>query len=67
MSKDAEIQGVSTCPRCGGHFACGMQAGHAKCWCADLPHLLPPDPGTGGCYCPECLHELLALPGEQPR
>lgn len=36
-----------------------MQAG-AACWCAVLPALtFPPDAGKG-CYCPDCLKQMLA-------
>ncbi|MCC7310537.1 MAG: cysteine-rich CWC family protein [Sulfuritalea sp.] len=53
----------SVCPRCGERFACGMLAGAARCWCADLPPLCaPPDPAAG-CFCPGCMRALLAAPG----
>jgi hypothetical protein len=40
---------ASVCTRCGAVFRCGMVAGDAHCWCADLPALqqLPvPLPGN---------------------
>lgn len=58
------------CPRCGGRFTCGMEAGAARCWCAELPRLVavPAEDAVGGCYCPACLEALLAgLGGETPR
>ncbi len=64
MSEPQSIPGNTVsgnvCPRCGATFTCGMQAGHATCWCAGLPHLPPPDPATPGCYCPDCLKILIA-------
>lgn len=51
----------AVCPRCGRRFRCGMKAGDAKCWCVEAPQGLPvPAPGTAGCYCPECLREVIA-------
>ena len=51
----------SVCPRCGRSFRCGMKAGDKACRCADAPHGLPvPAPGTAGCYCPDCLREVIA-------
>lgn len=44
---------VKTCGRCGSTFACALRAD--GCWCASLPHVLPPDPGGGDCLCPSCL------------
>ena len=48
----------ATCPRCGAPFVCGLQAGLERCWCADLPATLSPDPAATGCYCRECLTAL---------
>jgi hypothetical protein len=44
------------CARCGAPFECGMQAGLAECWCAQLPPIAPPD-AAASCYCPRCLAE----------
>ncbi|MDX9741185.1 MAG: cysteine-rich CWC family protein [Gammaproteobacteria bacterium] len=46
--------GEKVCPGCGASFVCGMEAGHAQCWCADLPPQ-PVDPAVSGCLCPACL------------
>jgi hypothetical protein len=43
----------SRCARCGKPFTCGMVAGAAKCWCAELP-AVEPVPGEG-CLCRDCL------------
>ena len=61
----------SVCPRCGAGFRCGMVAGDAACWCADLPLLaelpvrLPGNTGVAeklplaaSCFCPACLQSL---------
>lgn len=45
------------CARCGATFECGMTAGAARCWCADVPRV-PIDPTLAGCLCPRCLREL---------
>ncbi|MBI4984534.1 MAG: cysteine-rich CWC family protein [Rhodocyclales bacterium] len=58
MNRGSEFQGGSTCPRCGAKFVCGLLAGAKKCWCAELPHLPPPDPERKACYCPACLKAL---------
>ncbi|HSO05782.1 MAG TPA: cysteine-rich CWC family protein [Pelomicrobium sp.] len=51
-----------TCARCGASFVCGLEAGHAACWCAvDFPATLPvPDENTG-CLCPACLRAAIAM------
>lgn len=58
---------MSTCPRCGTTFACGMVEGGLSgvtaqaCWCMQGP---PPAPGKStapatitatACFCPACL------------
>ncbi|MBI5923123.1 MAG: cysteine-rich CWC family protein [Betaproteobacteria bacterium] len=59
--KGGRLQSNSSniCPRCGKAFTCGMNAGQASCWCAELPPLAIPESGSG-CYCPECLRQLVA-------
>jgi hypothetical protein len=47
------------CPRCGAAFVCGIAAGESRCWCADLPAILPPNPAAS-CYCPACLKFLIS-------
>lgn len=49
------------CARCGATFACGMNAGAARCWCADRPRV-PIDPTLAGCLCPRCLSALAPTP-----
>jgi Cysteine-rich CWC len=48
------------CSACGARFECGMQAGKEKCWCAELPAVMPMSDVAGGCYCPACLRERIA-------
>ncbi len=55
---------MSECARCGKSFQCSMaDVGTPEaCWCTTLP-LLPADlvgRDAAGCYCPDCLHALLA-------
>jgi hypothetical protein len=56
---DGDGNQEQACAGCGRAFTCGMQAGMAHCWCADLPALrTPPESGTG-CFCPDCLKKML--------
>jgi ribosomal protein L34E len=48
------------CARCTAPFSCGMQD-QQPCWCATLPPFMPAPPAGGGCYCPQCLNEMLVL------
>ncbi len=58
MTATEELErGQAACGRCGTVFACGMLAGEERCWCADLPPLVPV-PGRG-CLCRQCLEEEL--------
>lgn len=46
-----------TCAGCGAMFECGRGPGEARCWCADLPQVMPvPDLGAP-CLCPACLEK----------
>src|SRR5512145_716097 len=45
------------CARCAATFECGMKAGVAHCWCADVPPAAI-DAALAGCLCPRCLREL---------
>jgi uncharacterized protein (TIGR00290 family) len=49
------------CAKCGAIFECGMRAGVAHCWCAELPPVVI-DASLAGCLCPRCLR---ALAGER--
>ena len=60
MQDETKEQGGTACPGCGRVFVCGMLAGQAHCWCAELPPLPVPRPQEAGCYCPECLRRLQA-------
>lgn len=55
--------GERTCPRCGARFVCGMEAGEKRCWCAELPAIVPSDPARAGCLCPACLRAIALPPG----
>lgn len=45
------------CPRCNSTFSCGANTG--KCWCCELPNIMPLDDTATSCYCPKCLTELI--------
>jgi len=53
------------CARCGATFGCGMRAGVERCWCAELPPLVP-DGALAGCVCPRCLRESIAARRPRP-
>ena len=49
----------SRCARCGAPFHCGA-GGQEPCWCASLPQVLPVPYDGAGCYCPQCLEQVIA-------
>ena len=53
------------CPRCGGGFECGMQAGHCACFGIRLPERLRAELAErySGCLCLPCLRELIEAHG----
>lgn len=53
-----EIARVKTCPECRVGFFCGPRADTGRCWCDELPALIPPLPGAD-CLCPDCLKAKL--------
>lgn len=59
----------ATCPRCGGGFECGANAGHCACFGIHLNDrlrsvLAERYPGT--CLCLRCLRELIDADAAQP-
>lgn len=58
---------MSQCVRCQAEFSCAMVDGApdgAPCWCTALPAMLPvPEAGAAGCYCPQCLQQVIAEQG----
>ncbi|MBI4989700.1 MAG: cysteine-rich CWC family protein [Rhodocyclales bacterium] len=54
------------CPGCGRAFICGMNAGWARCWCAELPPLPTQPEADKGCYCADCLKKRLAAEPVKP-
>lgn len=52
----------ATCPRCGGSFACGAQAGHCDCFGLRLSDALRAELAArySGCLCLSCLRVLAA-------
>lgn len=58
---------MSSCPRCGVTFECGMADADAgePCWCTRLPTLRlsekrpDKDDTNSKCFCPDCLRALV--------
>lgn len=46
------------CVRCGAEFSCGKSLGAKRCWCEDLPPVMPVT--DEGCLCPDCLKKEIA-------
>lgn len=59
----------TSCPRCGGGFECGANAGHCDCFGIRLTERLRAELGArypDRCLCLRCLRELMAADGEPP-
>jgi len=53
---------AATCPRCGGGFECGVNAGHCACFGMRLNDALRVELAErypGACLCLRCLRELI--------
>lgn len=48
----------SVCIRCGAEFSCGKSEGASRCWCEDLPQVMPVT--DEGCLCPGCLKQEIS-------
>ena len=53
------MTGTKSCQRCGTTFTCDIARGEKRCWCFDLPNVLPVDPKKD-CLCPDCLKKEIA-------
>jgi uncharacterized protein len=53
------------CVRCGKEFSCGRKAGLKRCWCEDLPPVLPVVEGKD-CLCPDCLRAISSASSKGP-
>ena len=51
-------KGARLCPQCGAGFVCGIAAGGERCWCFDLPAVMPVRADTA-CLCPACLMKAI--------
>src|SRR5437660_7625126 len=58
LSKDAAMQTVKRCPRCAAEFLCDAAAETERCWCAELPPIMPMT--DEGCLCRKCLQKEIA-------
>jgi len=49
------------CASCGQGFLCGAELREGTCWCNDLPLIMevPGQQDEMGCYCPECLKDII--------
>lgn len=48
------------CPRCGKLVECGFRSGASSCWCGAYPPVMPvPGDGPAGCFCEDCLREMI--------
>ncbi len=59
----------TTCPRCGGGFECGVNAGHCACFGIRLTDTLRADLAAryaDRCLCLRCLRELIDADKTQP-
>ena len=58
----------TNCPRCGGGFECGVNAGHCACFGIRLTDTLRAELATqySGCLCLRCLRELIEADARQP-
>ena len=52
------MQSLKRCARCAAKFVCGAAAETGRCWCAELPPIMPMT--NEGCLCPKCLQEEIA-------
>jgi hypothetical protein len=58
----------ANCPRCGGGFECGVNAGHCDCFGIRLTDRLRAELAErySGCLCLRCLRELIEADAHQP-
>lgn len=60
---DKTPKGLVVCPQCGAAFTCGVAAGEARCWCFDLPNIMPMR-ADSACLCPACLRDAIKRANE---
>ena len=52
------MQRLKRCLRCAAEFVCGADSETGRCWCAELPPIMPMT--DEGCLCPRCLRKEIA-------
>jgi len=52
------MQKIKRCARCSAEFVCGADAESGRCWCAELPPIMPMT--DEGCLCQKCLRNEIA-------
>jgi len=52
------MQQLKQCPRCAAEFVCGAASETERCWCAELPPIMPVT--DEGCLCQKCLRKEIA-------
>ncbi len=64
MSMDAARQ---SCLGCGSTFECGMNKSET-CWCSiEFPAVMPLPEAVKGCYCRNCLEELISTARQEKK
>ena len=58
MHSEVAMQQLKQCPRCAAEFVCGAASETERCWCAELPPIMPVT--DEGCLCPTCLRKEIA-------
>ena len=59
LARRAAAGAVKRCPRCGGEFVCAAPTGK-RCWCDDVPPVMPRPDAAAECLCPACLNDAVA-------
>ncbi len=58
MHGEIALERFKQCPRCAAEFVCGAAVETGRCWCTELPPIMPVT--DEGCLCPNCLQKEIA-------